>query len=191
MNGRESETLLPCDRRVGLGAGEGALVARARAGDASAFEELYVRCRDQTYTLCLSLCADPEEAQDLLQDTFVRAYRFLPSFRGEAQFTTWLHRITVNLYHDATRRKQRQAAAVPEPTPSREGGQETAGQVRAVLALLQPNHRVVLGLRYSQGLSYQEMAEVLHWSLGRVKITLHRAKAAFRDAYLQDQGGLP
>ncbi len=186
MNSRESEVLLSGSSRRGLEAGEAALVARARAGEAAAFEELYVRYRDQTYNLCLSLCADREEAQDLLQETFVRAYRSLPRFRGEAQFTTWLHRITVNLCHDNRRKQARPVAPAPEPAWPRE--RETVEQVRAALAQLRPPYRAVLALRYGQALSYQEIAELLHWSLARVKVTLHRAKLAFKDVYLLAQG---
>lgn len=178
--------MFPGERSVGLGVGEAALVTRARQGEGAAFEELYVRHRDQTYTLCLSLCADPEEAQDLLQETFVRAYHALPRFRAEAQFSTWLHRITVNLFQDSVRKKRR-PAPVPEPMRGPEMGGETVAQVRAALSRLQPHYRQVLALRYAQALSYQEIAEVLHWSLGRVKITLHRAKLAFKEVYLAEQ----
>jgi len=186
VNATEAKAL-PTRDALPARAGEAALVAHARQGDAAAFEELYVAYRDQTYNLCLSLCADRDEAQDLLQETFVRAYRYLPRFRGDAHFATWLHRITVNLCHDARRRKQRQAAllaapASPERTPAEA---EAVEQVRAALARLQPNYRLVLALRYSQTLSYQEIADLLHWSLGRVKITLHRAKLAFRDVYVR------
>jgi RNA polymerase sigma-70 factor (ECF subfamily) len=164
---------------------EAELVARARGGDTAAFEQLYRMHRDRVYTLCLSLCADAEEAQDLLQDTFVRAYRSRRQFRGEAQFATWLHRIAVNLYRDALRHRARQPAPpAPAPVPGPEAA-EVAVHVRAALARLQPAHRIVLALRYGQSLSYQEMATLLRWSLPRVKVTIHRAKRAFRETYLQ------
>ena len=113
-NAEVSEAMLACEARSSQGE-ERALVERARHGDTAAFEELYVRGRDQTYNLCLSLCADREDAQDLLQETFVRAYRFLPRFRGDAQFSTWLHRITVNLYRDRRRLQQQEARLPPPP----------------------------------------------------------------------------
>ncbi len=163
---------------------EAELVTRARRGDTAAFEDLYRSHRDRVYTLCLSLCGDAEEAQDLLQETFVRAYRSLPQFRGDAQFATWLHRIAVNLYRDVLRHRARQ----PEPTappPPDPAAAELADQVRAALARLQPAHRIVLALRYGQSLSHQEIAALLRWSLPRVKVTIHRAKRAFRDTYLQ------
>ena len=164
------------------GEADSALVARARRGDEDAFDRLYVRHRDQVYTLCLNLCGDRDEAQDLLQESFVRAYRALRRFRGEALFTTWLHRIAVNVCHSAARRNQHRADPRPVATGPDPGLVE---QVRATLVHLRPRYRVVLALRYHQSLSYQEIAEMLNWSLARVKVTIHRAKRAFKDAYLQ------
>jgi RNA polymerase sigma-70 factor (ECF subfamily) len=165
--------------------GEAEAVARARRGDPVAFEQLYRAHRDRVYTLCLSLCGDAEEAQDLLQDTFLRAYRSRRQFRGEAQFATWLHRIAVNLYRDALRHRAREPAPAAPGAPPDPEAAELAVQVRAALARLQPAHRIVLALRYGQSLSYQEIASLLRWSLPRVKVTVHRAKRAFRDTYLQ------
>ncbi len=165
---------------------EEALVARARQGDAGAFEELYVSYRDRTYNLCLSLCRDSEEAQDLLQETFVRAYRSLPRFRGDARFSTWLQRITVNLFHDWLR-KRRKEAELPAPVEAAPPDDSSAESVCEALAHLSPPYRTVLALRYTQSLSYQEIAEVLGWSLPRVKVTLYRAKAAFKDVYTQGE----
>jgi RNA polymerase sigma-70 factor (ECF subfamily) len=161
---------------------DSALVARAQRGDEDAFDTLYVRHRDHVYTLCLNLCGDRDQAQDLLQESFVRAYRALRRFRGEALFTTWLHRIAVNVCHSAGRRNQHRADPMPVATGA-DGG--LVEQVRATLAGLRPRYRVVLALRYHQSLSYQEIAELLNWSLPRVKVTIHRAKRAFKDAYRQ------
>lgn len=164
---------------------EQALLARARQGESGAFEQLYLEHRDQVYALCLNLCGDREEAQDLLQETFVRAYRGLRGFAGRAQFSTWLHRIAVNLWRDWVRRQRRLSALPPPAGPADPGAPETADQVRTVLRRLRPHHRLVLSLRYTQALSYQEMAELLNWSLPRVKVCLHRARRAFKDAYLR------
>jgi len=161
---------------------EAALVARARRGEAAAFEALYRRHRNQVYTLCLNLCGNPEDAQDMLQETFVNACRGLPKFGGRSAFSTWLYRIAVNVVRAAARRRRRDpepAAAPSEPDAA------TVDHVRAVLGRLRPAHRTVLVLRYSQELSYREIAECLQWSLSRVKVTLHRAKHAFKEAYLE------
>ena len=161
---------------------DSAVVARARRGDTAAFDQLYVKHRDKVYTLCLNLCGNRDQAEDLLQETFVRAYRALPGFRGHSEFTTWLHRIVVNLCHEAARRSQRRADA---PAVAADADTEVVDNVRAALMRLRPQHRVVLVLRYHQSLSYREISEVLKWSLARVKVTLHRAKRAFKDVYLE------
>jgi RNA polymerase sigma-70 factor, ECF subfamily len=172
-------------------ASDEALVARARQGDTPAFEQLYLRHRDRVYALCLHLCRNEEEAQDLLQESFVRANRALATFRGEAHLSTWLHRIAVNLHHDQVRAQRRRERLEVLPPPSAPVYTGEALQVRSALAQLRPVHRSVLVLFYAQGLSYQEMAELLRWSLGRVKVTLHRARAAFREIYLHVEADTP
>ncbi|NIM04728.1 MAG: sigma-70 family RNA polymerase sigma factor [Armatimonadetes bacterium] len=158
---------------------DAALVEYARLGNSSAFDQLYLRHRDRVYTLCLNLCGNHEEARDLLQETFVNAWRGLPKFAGRSAFSTWLHSIAVNVCRAARRRRK-----VTEPTPvTVDDNPVLADCVHDALALLQPKHRILLVLRYSQGLSYQEIGECLDWSLGKVKITLHRARLEFKEAY--------
>ena len=167
------------------GSDDAVLLVRARQGDASAIDRIYRRHRDQVYTLCLSLCGNREEAQDLLQETFVRACRGLGKFRGHASITTWLYRIAVNLAHDRARQHRR---CVPESLPTApDPDVATIDRARAALGCLRSAHRTVLALRYSQSLSYQEIADSLHWPLSRVKVTLHRAKRAFKEAYLRPE----
>ncbi|UCH34501.1 MAG: RNA polymerase sigma factor [Armatimonadota bacterium] len=171
----------PATRAAGR---DGALVARAQQGERAALDELYRRHRDYVYTLCFNLCGDREDAQDLLQETFVHAWRGLPKFAGRSSFTTWLYRIAVNVAHDARRRHRE-----PMPTDRNPAADaETIDHVRAALARLRPAHRAVLVLRYSLSLSHQEIAECLHWSLSRAKVTAHRAKRAFKDEYLRLAG---
>lgn len=161
-----------------------ALVARAQSGDLPAFDELYRLHRDTVYNLCLNLCGNREQAQDLLQETFVRGWRGLQGFRGRSAFSTWLHRVAVNVCRDAEQRRRTQvgearATIIEDPGD----GDQTVERVRATLGRLKKPYRVVLALRYTLSLSYDEIAETLEWSLPKVKVTLHRAKAAFRKAY--------
>ncbi len=160
------------------------LVGRARRGDVEAFDDLYRLHRDKVYTLCLNLCRNTEQAEDLLQETFVRAWRGLPKFQGRSQFSTWLHRIAVNVCRDAACRRNHQLELLTSAEPD----QETVDRVRAALGRLRKPHRVVLVLRYTLSLSYQEIAETLNWSLPKVKVTIHRAKAAFKTAYCEVDG---
>jgi len=161
--------------------GESALIARARRGDTAALDQLYRRHRDYVYTLCLNLCGNREEAHDLLQETFVRAWRGLPKFAGRSSFSTWLYRIAVNVARSAARRRRDPVALPAKP----EADLETVDRVRSALARLKPAHRLALVLRYSLGLSHQEIADCLKWSLSRAKVTVHRAKRTFKDEYLR------
>jgi RNA polymerase sigma-70 factor (ECF subfamily) len=130
---------------------------------------------------------DREQAQDLLQETFVKAWRGLKGFRGRSAFTTWLYRITVNVCRDAARRKRKGAGDTARPVEAApEQRAHAVARVRETLVRLRKPHRVVLALRYTLSLSYEEIAETLNWSLPKVKVTIHRAKAAFRRAYEAD-----
>jgi RNA polymerase sigma-70 factor (ECF subfamily) len=168
-------------RSEGTGCGS-ALVGRARLGNVEAFDELYRLHRDRVYTLCVDLCGDRELAEDLLQETFVRVWRGLRGFGGRSSFATWVHRIAVNVCRDAARRRGRQAEeGGRSPNPDT----ETVDRVRVALARLRPPYRAALALRYTLGLSYEEIGETLGWSMPKVKVTIHRAKRAFRDAYCE------
>jgi RNA polymerase sigma-70 factor (ECF subfamily) len=168
---------------------EAGLVMRAREGDGSAIDQLYRQHRDRVFTLCLNLCGNREEAQDLLQETFLRAWQGLPRFAGRSALTTWLYRIAVNLARDAARQRRR-CPLVPG-APASPGAADTGpdlalvDRVRSALCCLLPAHQAVLALRYSQSLSYEEIAQCLRWSPSRVKATLHRARRAFKKAYLR------
>jgi RNA polymerase sigma-70 factor (ECF subfamily) len=174
-------------------------VERARLGDVEAFDGLYRAHRDRVYTLCVDLCGDRELAEDLLQETFVRVWRGLRGFGGRSSFATWVHRIAVNVCRDAARR--RQGTPPPSPSPHAERGRAERSahgfgpdvvmveQVRGTLAGLKPAFRAALVLRYTLELSHEEIGETLGWSLAKVKVTIHRAKQAFREAYVgRDEG---
>ncbi len=167
---------------IGERSAEAALIDSARQGDGLAFEQLHARYRNRIYTLLLNLCGDREEAHDLLQEAFLRAWRGLRGFRGRSEFSTWLYQIALNAGRDALRRR-RAAPSPPEPVIG--GDAAIRERVRTALGHVQPSYREALVLRYTEELSYQEIADHLDWSLPQVKMTLYRAKLAFRQAYLQ------
>ena len=103
---------LRSDDRVNTGRAESneALVRAAQEGDVRAFEALYRRTSDRVYAVCLRMSGDSERATELVQDVFVRVWQKLPGFRGESQFTTWLHRLTVNLVLQERRSRGRREA---------------------------------------------------------------------------------
>ncbi len=177
---------------------EAALVGRARGGDEAAFEELVRRHEGEVFRLCRRLLGNREDALDAAQDTFVRVFRALPRFRGEASFRTWVYGIALNVCRNALASAPRRAAArsVPLDADPVEGGapvslddgraspervaygRQLGRALEEALAALSPDHREVIVLREVEGLEYEEMAAVLGCRPGTVKSRLARARAA-------------
>lgn len=166
------------------------LVNLAVAGSAAAFEALVVRYRAQVVHAAYRVSHDEDEANDVAQDAFLRAYRSLSSFRADRPFSGWLFKIARNASLDALRRKRRAENIAPlvsmegVPQPGTEEivlRQDDAARVRAALAGLPHRHRAVLELYYVKGLRYREIAETLEMPLGTVKTYISRAKHRLRD----------
>jgi len=162
------------------------LTARARRGDAAAFDALYEMHKDRIFTLCLNMSGNHEEAGDLLQETFTRAWRGVRKFRGHSSFGTWLYKIAINVCRATANKKTPFLPDIADVGKD----QPLIDCVRVTLSQLRPDYRLVLTLRYSQKLSYAEIAEQLDWSLAKVKVTIHRAKQAFRDEYISENGNI-
>jgi RNA polymerase sigma-70 factor (ECF subfamily) len=201
--GQSVEAAPPAQRpspRAGDTAGDGTgeasssdlnLILSFRAGSEDAFDRLFARYQDYVYNVCLGILAHPDDARDCAQEVFLRVYRKVGEFRAEAAFTTWLYRVTVNVCVGQLRKRPRLAAASLEDETVREiaddgpavgAGMERAVDeelVRRVVAQLPEDYRVVLVLRYFQNLSYEEMVQVLGFSMAQVKVKLHRARRAF------------
>lgn len=177
------------------------LVKKAQNNDLSAFEELVCLFQNRIFSLCLRLAGNHADAQDLAQEAFIRAYRALGSFRNEADFGTWLHRITVNVWLNLRRKNSGRQAVVylDEPYTDGDGGEvrreiaggdgdplqmleekEYRGLVRTALGTLSEEHRAVLVLREIEGYSYEEVSQMLNCSLGTVKSRLSRARDVMR-----------
>jgi len=167
-----------------------ALVRRFQEGSADAFEVLVKRHGTRVYNLCFRILGDPEEAADASQDAFLSALRKLNTFRGDAAFTTWLHRVTVNACYDSLRRKRRRPLLQivrdedderPEPSlPSPDHADEVVFSVDVERALMEvpEEFRVVLVLADVQDLPYDEIARVLEIPVGTVKSRVFRGRAA-------------
>lgn len=173
------------------------LVRAAAAGSADAFEELVARYENKVYTLALRMCGGAEDARDVSQEAFLSAWRGLPSFRGEAGFATWLHRLTSNAAIDHLRRTRRQRGDVsledaaltvadgsPGPQAAAEG-LELREAVAAAMGRLSDGHRQILALREVEDCSYEEIAQALELDLGTVKSRLSRARSALRKILLE------
>jgi RNA polymerase sigma-70 factor (ECF subfamily) len=172
---------------------ERALIQRCIAGDATAFEPLVEKYRQRVWRLAYQVLHDREEAWDVAQEAFVRAFHSLPSFRGQSAFYTWLFRITVNVATDRHRQRGAQARAFgPErvteeewarTTPDPGGGPEQQAarkeqreRIRGALDALPPKARTIIMLSDVEGLSYREIAEVLNCPIGTVMSRLHNAR---------------
>jgi RNA polymerase sigma-70 factor (ECF subfamily) len=164
------------------------LVAKAQSGDEDAFEQLVRAHQRYVFNLAYRVLGDRNEAEDVAQETFVRAWRGLPSFRAECRFTTWLYRIARNVCLNRLPRLEAelrqtevlsQPVASPDPAPDEVvGARERRALLHSELARLPEKYRLVLTLRYLQGFSYAEIADVLSLPLGTVKTHLHRGREA-------------
>lgn len=165
------------------------LIARAQAGDRSAFAALVRKHGDDVYTLARRLVGDPHLAADVAQETLIRAWRALPKFRGDAQLSTWLHRITVNTAWTHKKRAKRHASSPIEehsdlPAPVDTDNPEFAGEVlelrgrlRDALDALPESQRQVVVLKDIYGWSHAEIAEASGITVTAAKVRLHRARA--------------
>lgn len=163
-------------------------IRRAQTGDRTAFPELVRRHQTAIYRFLLRMLGSHEDALELSQDTFIKAWQALPQWQPEAQFRTWLFRIASNTALDALRRRKlvefvplEESFDAPDSGPDPERQAQATQEVRQLAASLQklaPEHRQVLLLREVEEMSYEEIGHVLALSEGTVKSRLARARAA-------------
>ncbi len=163
-----------------------ALVEAAVAGDTAAFDELVTRHRRSVYQVCYRFVNHHEDAADLTQDTFVRAWKALGSFRGQARFSTWIYRIAVNVSLNRVSLKTPKTDIVDfdlvadqhQPAPGAAiDAAERQAMVRAAVKSLPPRQRTALILRTYHELSHQEVADIVGTSVGAVKANVFHALA--------------
>ncbi|MGB7472091.1 MAG: sigma-70 family RNA polymerase sigma factor [Candidatus Acidiferrum sp.] len=181
-------------------------IARAQQGDSSAFEFLYRRHCSRVYALSLRMIGNTAEAEDLTQEVFLLILRKIRSFRGESAFSTWLHRVTVNLVLMRLRRKTCLGTSLEEtrelPADHPGAREELAGadlvmtgavdrlNLQRAMDQLCPFQKLVVVLHDIQGYKHTEIAEMMDWSIGNSKSRLHRARARLR-SLLRDGLTLP
>lgn len=182
------------------------LVERTIAGDKNAFRTLVERYQSRAHAIALGVVGNYEDAEDIAQEAFVKAYRNLASFRGQSSFYTWLYRIIFNLSIDLSRKAYRRSELSMEDTAtldsvahsankdsgtylSRVAGPEEhirkveiRSQFRKALSELSPEHRAVIMLREIEGLSYAEISQVIGCSKGTVMSRLHHARKRLQHA---------
>jgi RNA polymerase sigma-70 factor (ECF subfamily) len=173
------------------------LVARARAGDEDAFDLLVALHHERVYRTAYAV-ADPADVDEVVQETWLRAWRGLARFRGEASLGTWLTRLAVNAATDLHRRRRTRAALaaalgrfLPAFAPAPTDAVDDRDELRRALATLGPDARRLLGLRFGLDCSVAEIAAVLGCPEGTVKSRLHAATAALRAAIAAARGPAP
>lgn len=188
---------------VELSPSEAELVARCKAGDRLAFDELIAAHQERVFNVAYRLMGNYDEALDLTQEVFLNCFRKIGSFKGDSALSTWLYRITVNTAKNRWKYQQsrglnrtdsldappapeedRALTEYPSPQPGPmelATGREAMSRFEESLQKLAPEYREVLVLRYVEELSYEEIAEILRISLGTVKSRIHRARAELRN----------
>lgn len=166
------------------------LVERCRRGDEAAFRELVDEYRNLVFSLIARAMPEKSRAEDLAQEVFLRVYRGLPYFRGEARLSTWIYRIVANVC--VRERQGRRPATEPLDEHTPEGKAATArsdrqfsdieirDRLEKAIARLPDHYRLLVAAHYPEGVQYEDLADALHLPLGTLKTQLHRAKRQLR-----------
>jgi RNA polymerase sigma-70 factor (ECF subfamily) len=174
------------------------LVRLAQDGDAEAFGELVTRYQSKIYRLARRLTDTQEDAEDVLQEAFIRAFKAVKGFKGDSKFSTWLYRITVNFAAMKRRAKRNNVESLDRPIPTKDGevkrelmdsgndplkdliAKEIGEVLDTAISRLTPTNRAVFVLRHVEGLSTEETKEILNISISAVKSRLHRTRSTLQ-----------
>jgi RNA polymerase sigma-70 factor, ECF subfamily len=187
--------VVPAEQKPSWDDSQRRLVQRAQQGDEQAFADLFQMHKKRVYSVCLFMTKDIAEAEDLTQEAFMQVFRAIGGFRGNAAFSTWLHRVAVNtVLMKLRRRKPSTAFSLDQPAspdssaPCEPGMRDPAltGVIdrialRRAIQELPEGCRTIFALHEVEGYEHQEIAELLHCSVGTSKSQLHRAKRKMRD----------
>ncbi|MBS3873307.1 MAG: sigma-70 family RNA polymerase sigma factor [Firmicutes bacterium] len=179
------------------------LVAKSLRGDTEAFRTIVERYQERVYNVAFQMTGSHEDSLDLAQDSFLRVFRALSSFKGDSSLGTWIHRIAHNIVIDELRKRRRRpvVAMSTDTVVITEDGEhmlewsapmdeapeeqllraEKKREIEQALQRISPEHRSVLVMRDIEGLTYEEVAEVLGLNVGTVKSRLNRARLALRE----------
>ena len=171
-------------------------IERAKQGDAAAFELLYDLHKRRVYSLCLRMTGNTAAAEDLTQEAFLQLFRKIGTFRGESAFSTWLHRMAVNVVLMQLRKKNLPVVPIDETTEGEEEGtirkelgaadSRLAGSIdrlhlQRAVDELPPGYRTIFVLHDVEGYEHNEIAEMIGCSIGNSKSQLHKARIKLRD----------
>lgn len=182
------------------------LIKRSLQGETQAFEELVLQYQDKVYALAYRYMGNEEDAYDMSQEAFIKAYRSLRSFKGNSSFGTWIYRVATNVCLDELRKRKRKIVplSLDEPLATQEGDEvdkeiadpaptqdilyeqkEFSQYIQNLLDQMKPEHKTVVVLRDVMELSYEEIASVLDCSIGTVKSRLSRARMVLKKKFSQ------
>jgi RNA polymerase sigma-70 factor (ECF subfamily) len=183
---------------------EAEAIERAKQGNAEAFQALYEKHKRRVYSLCLRMTTNTAEAEDLTQEAFLQLYRKIATFRGESAFSTWLHRLSVNVVLMHLRKKGLPVVSLEETT---QGGEEDAPkkdfgaddlrlagsidrlQLQRAVDDLPPGYRTIFLLHDVEGYEHNEIAGIVGCSIGNSKSQLHKARMKLRDLLKLNRAG--
>jgi RNA polymerase sigma-70 factor, ECF subfamily len=176
---------------------EADVVRRAQQGDAAAFEHIYRLHSRRVYSLCLRMAGNPTDAEDLTQDVFLQLFRKIGTFRGESAFSTWLHRMSVNIVLMRFRKKPKGETSLETVTNQDEDSSGPAKEfggadlrldgvidrvaLQAAISELAPGYRAMFVLHYVQGYKHNEIARILGCTTGNSKSQTHKARVRLRE----------
>ena len=181
---------------------EAQLIALAKQGDEEAYASLFETHKRRVYSLCLRMTGNTSEAEDLTQEAFLQLFRKISTFRGESAFSTWLHRLAVNVVLMHLRKKGLQQVSLDEPDTSQDepvkrdygdddrrltGSVDRIGLERAI-SELPPGYRAVFVLHDVEGYEHNEIAEIMNCSVGNSKSQLHKARMKLRERLRGNRG---
>lgn len=184
------------EQRQGKEFNEAEAIEKAKQGDAIAFQALYDRHKRRVYSLCLRMTANTAEAEDLAQEAFLQLYRKIGTFRGESAFSTWLHRLSVNVVLMHLRKKSLPVVSLEETTqpgeddtPKKDFGADDLAlsgsidrlHLRRAVESLPPGYRMIFLLHDVEGYEHNEIAKIVGCSIGNSKSQLHKARMKLRD----------
>ena len=186
---------------------EAEAIRRAQRGDSQAFERLYNMHKGRVYSLCLRMLGNTAEAEEMAQEAFLQLFRKIQTFRGESAFSTWLHRLSVNVVLMHLRKKGLPEVSLeqtldPEPDeggPKREFGTADLSLKGAIdrvnleraIASLSPGYRTIFVLHDVEGYEHNEIAEMMGCSIGNSKSQLHKARLKLREILRLQKTGKP
>ena len=182
-------------KRQGDKLSEAEAIERAKQGDAEAFETLYNLHKRRVYSLCLRMTANAAEAEDLTQEAFMQLFRKIATFRGESAFSTWLHRMAVNVVLMQLRKKGLPVVPLEddieteEETPKKDFGAQDLRlegsidrlRLQNAIGKLPPGYRTIFVLHDVEGYEHNEIAELVGCSIGNSKSQLHKARMKLRE----------